>query len=41
MRYNRFVRWVLLRLSDYILEERILDYLYPEDCEIVFAEEEA
>jgi len=41
MRYNRIVRWILIRLSNYILEDQILDYLYPGDCVITFAPKEA
>ena len=41
MRYNKHVRWILLRLSEYVFEDQILDYLYPGDCVITFAPQEA
>jgi len=41
MRYNRLIRWVLLRFSDYLWEDRILDYLYPDDAMITFGPGEA
>ena len=34
-----WIRRFLLKLSNRILEERICDYLYPDDCTIRFAEE--
>jgi hypothetical protein len=38
MRYNKLVRAVLLWVSDFIFENQILDYLYPDDCFITFGE---
>ena len=41
MRYNKCIRWVLLRLSDYLWRDRILEYLYPGDSVITFGSKEA
>jgi len=38
IRYNPWVRKILLWISDYIFEEQILEYLYPEDCLISFGD---
>lgn len=36
IRYNKLCRWLLLRLSDYVFEERILDFLFPDNMQIEF-----
>ena len=41
LRYNKGFRRLLIKIS-YLLPERlsniILDYLYPDDCQIVFGD---
>ncbi len=40
MRYNKYVRWILVRIprkwSGEWLHNKILDYLYPDDAEVTF-----
>lgn len=42
MRYNRVVRYILLRIKKKWLgkwmHNKILDYLYPDDCVMTFEE---
>ena len=41
MRYNPFVRRVLIKLSYWLWKDRILEYLYPDDAMITFGPGEA
>ncbi len=36
LRYNRKFRRLLIRISDYIFEDAILEWLYPVDMVIEF-----
>lgn len=40
MRYNKYVRrillWIPRKWTGEWLHNKILDYLYPDDCEITF-----
>ena len=39
MRYNKYCRWFLVRLCNYVprkIEDKLLDYLYPDDLIISF-----
>ena len=36
LRYRPRIRKILRKISNHVLEERICDYLYPDDCTIRF-----
>ena len=41
MRYNKIVRMILLRVSDFVFEDQINEYLYPDDCLITFGDSDS